>query len=145
MTPRMIRRLRAALLLAAASLLAGCVYDPATSSYDLCCATPYPYYPYAYRPYAPYPYAYPPPYYPPPPYGLPPPYPSQAGSALAHRFAQANVTHDGRLTLRQAQNAHWQTVARNFRSIDVARKGYITLSEIRVWLETHHPQPTPRG
>jgi hypothetical protein len=54
------------------------------------------------------------------------------GSALAQRFAMANVTHDGRLTLQQAQSA-MPMVARNFDSIDVEHKGYVTLPEIRAF------------
>jgi hypothetical protein len=44
----------------------------------------------------------------------------------------ANVTHDGRLTLQQAQSA-MPMVARNFDSIDVEHKGYVTLPEIRAF------------
>ncbi len=53
---------------------------------------------------------------------------------LAQRFARANVTGDGRLTLQQAQQANWRAVVRNFSAIDVSRKGYATLDDIRAWM-----------
>jgi hypothetical protein len=148
-----MRRTGAVLALAgAAALLSGCVYDPYTGGYYPCCN----YYGYPY-------YRYPPPVnYPPPPnYGPgpasgPPPAPYQSGpyqsqplsppppgpgasvqppggnGGLAQRFAMANVTHDGRLTRVQAQ-AGMPMVARNFDSIDVEHKGYVTLPEIRTF------------
>jgi hypothetical protein len=50
--------------------------------------------------------------------------------ALAQRFANANVTHDGRLTRGQAEAA-MPMVAQNFDAIDSDQKGYVTLPEIR--------------
>ena len=152
MTPPVIHPARALLLLGAVSLLAGCMYDPYTGTYSPCCGNPYSYYGYpAYAPPYGYPSSYPPPYYPPSgyatqPYGYAPPASAAsndpAETALAHRFVSANATHDGRLTLQQAQAANWQVVAGNFPEIDVERKGYVTLNEIRVWLETRSSQPT---
>ncbi|HTI81190.1 MAG TPA: hypothetical protein VL614_12145 [Acetobacteraceae bacterium] len=55
-----------------------------------------------------------------------------AGGGLAQRFANANVSHDGRLTLQQAE-AGMPMVARNFDSIDIEHKGYVTLPEIRAF------------
>lgn len=68
------------------------------------------------------------------------PDPSQAAApAPAHtrltweqRFAQANLSHDGHLTLEQAKGGYL-TVARHFDQIDAARKGYVTLEDIRAW------------
>ncbi len=95
----------------------------------------------------PYPAAGPPPYPSPYPSSQYPssPYPSgQAAPArpgptaarprLAQRFAQANVTRDGRLTLAQAQQAGWRVVVRNFAAIDTGQKGYVTLGDIESWL-----------
>ena len=136
-------------LMVTAVTLGGCVYDPYTGTYVPCCGyygSPYYRYPY---------YGYPPPYYPygypPGPYGAPPagqPGPYQPGpeppprpgaaaypggrGALAQRFAAANVTRDGRLTRDQAA-AGMPMVARNFDAIDVERKGYVTLAELRTF------------
>ena len=52
---------------------------------------------------------------------------------LAERFAEANTTHDGHLTLAQAQDAHMNAVARDFGLIDKQKRGYITLDEIKVF------------
>ena len=153
-------RLRTILALAGvATLLGGCVYDPYTGTYVPCCnyygypygyGYPRPYYrpaPYAYPqggyPQAPYggqqqgPYGAPPPG--PPGAGRPPPPPPPGGSAypssdrgLAQRFAAANVTHDGRLTRDQAATG-MPMVARNFDTIDVDHKGFVTLPEIRTF------------
>jgi hypothetical protein len=48
------------------------------------------------------------------------------------RFAQANTSHDGHLTLEQAK-AGYQAVARHFPEIDTDGKGYVTLDDIRGW------------
>ena len=52
---------------------------------------------------------------------------------LRARFAAANTTHDGRLTLAQAEAAGMRNVARNFDTIDVGRKGYVTLADIHAF------------
>ena len=54
-----------------------------------------------------------------------------ARRTLAERFADANVTHDGKLTEMQAQAV--KTIAKNFASIDRNHKGYVTYEEIHVW------------
>ena len=48
------------------------------------------------------------------------------------RFAQANTTHDGHLTMDQAKGGY-QSVARHFAEIDANRKGFITTDDIRAW------------
>jgi hypothetical protein len=48
------------------------------------------------------------------------------------RFAQADTAHDGHLTLEEAK-AGYATVAKNFQSIDVDGKGYVTEEDIRAW------------
>lgn len=61
-----------------------------------------------------------------------------AASATHHRmswqqrFAQANTTHDGHLTLDQAK-AGYVSVARHFDQIDTGKKGYVTLDDIANW------------
>jgi hypothetical protein len=47
------------------------------------------------------------------------------------RFEMANVTHDGRLTLAQAQASNWFGVVRHFQDIDRDHKGYVTWQDIR--------------
>src|SRR6185437_4786344 len=61
------------------------------------------------------------------------------------RFAQANLTHDGHLTLDQAKGGD-ATVARHFAEIDVGSKGYVTEDDIAAWHKlqraTRHPAPS---
>lgn len=47
------------------------------------------------------------------------------------RFAAANSTHDGKLTLEQAKAGHLRAVARDFAMIDKSKRGYVTLDEIK--------------
>lgn len=60
---------------------------------------------------------------------------------MDERFAKANTTHDGHLTLAQAK-AGYPTVAKHFAEIDAAKKGYVTKDQIRTWEKTereaHH-------
>gem|GEM_PF-4130047 len=56
--------------------------------------------------------------------------------SFAGRFAAANTTHDGHLTLDQARNGHLKLVTRHFDRIDRQHKGYVTLKEIRTWQKT---------
>jgi hypothetical protein len=53
-------------------------------------------------------------------------------ASMAERFANANTTHDGHLTLAQAK-AGYPTVARHFTEIDAAKNGYVTEDNIRAW------------
>jgi len=63
--------------------------------------------------------------------------PSQNVSHQAHRFLDrfnaANTSHDGRLTLQQAQAAHMPWVARNFAAIDTQQRGYVTVQDVRAY------------
>jgi hypothetical protein len=56
-----------------------------------------------------------------------------ARRSLAERFAEANTTHDGRLTLAQAQEARMNAVVRDFGQIDRQNRGYVTLDEIKAF------------
>lgn len=50
---------------------------------------------------------------------------------MAERFAAANTTHDGKLTLDQAKAGHLRAVVRDFAEIDKNKHGYLTLDEIK--------------
>ncbi len=74
----------------------------------------------------------------PPPGAMQPGPPPAPGMAPQHmrmrdRFAAANTTHDGRLTLEQAQAANMRPVVRHFQQIDKDHKGYITLQDLADW------------
>ena len=58
---------------------------------------------------------------------------SQPRMNMRQRFDAANITHDGRLTLQQAQAAHLSRVVHNFGSIDRDHKGYVTMQDLREW------------
>jgi hypothetical protein len=47
-------------------------------------------------------------------------------------FTQANLAHDGHLTLEEA-NGGFASVAKHFGDIDVDHKGYVTTNDIRAW------------
>ena len=66
-------------------------------------------------------------------------------ATLAQRFADANTTHDGHLTLDQAR-AGLPMAARHFAAIDKDNKGYVTLDDIHAYLKAqraakHHVLP----
>ena len=67
---------------------------------------------------------------------------SGPGGAPPHgpraRFEAANVTHDGRLTLQQAEAANWPAVAKHFAEIDRDNKGYITMQDLHAWNMARH-------
>jgi hypothetical protein len=48
------------------------------------------------------------------------------------RFTQANVAHDGHLSLEEAKGGY-PLIAKNFDDIDVDHKGYVTTNDIRAW------------
>jgi hypothetical protein len=52
-------------------------------------------------------------------------------SAEQH-FADANTTHDGHLTLEQAQTGY-KSLAKSFPQIDVNHHGYTTMDDIKAW------------
>ena len=53
---------------------------------------------------------------------------------VRERFAVANTTHDGRLTLEQAK-AGFPAMARLFDAIDRDHKGYITIDDIKAYYD----------
>ena len=58
--------------------------------------------------------------------------PKHVRLTMAQRFEQANITHDGHLTLDQAKTGY-KSVARHFAAIDIDKKGYITEDDIRAY------------
>jgi len=58
--------------------------------------------------------------------------PTLSHQTLEERFAKANTTHDGKLTLAQAK-AGLPSVARRFATIDKAKRGYVTIEDIRAY------------
>ena len=52
---------------------------------------------------------------------------------LQERFAAANTTHDGKLTLAQAQTG-MPRVAQHFNEIDTQKQGYVTLAQIEQFM-----------
>lgn len=63
--------------------------------------------------------------------------PAHPHATMQQRFEQANVTHDGHLTLDQAKTGY-KSVARHFDAIDQDKKGYITEDDIRAYYKTQH-------
>jgi hypothetical protein len=55
---------------------------------------------------------------------------------LVQRFAEANTTHDGHLTLDQANAARWFYIEKNFSAIDKDHKGYVSVDDIRGYAAT---------
>lgn len=56
---------------------------------------------------------------------------SSRRQTLDARFAAANTTRDGHLTLEQAQTATWGYVTKNFTAMDKGGKGYVTVADVR--------------
>lgn len=57
--------------------------------------------------------------------------------SMTERFANANTSHDGHLTLAQAK-VGYKSVVRNFTEIDATNKGYITEADIHAWRKAEH-------
>jgi hypothetical protein len=70
------------------------------------------------------------------------PSPSGGQQRFIARFDAANTTHDGHLTLAQAQAAGMHYVVKHFAQIDSTNKGYITLEDVRAYRQAHLPQGT---
>lgn len=57
----------------------------------------------------------------------------QRRRTLAERFAAANTTRDGKLTLEQARAGRMNAVVRDFAQIDKEKRGYVTLDQVRAF------------
>jgi hypothetical protein len=64
--------------------------------------------------------------------GVPPTGEHHGRRSAAEHFADANTTHDGRLTLDQATSGY-KSIAKSFNQIDVAHHGYVTMDDIKAW------------
>ncbi len=60
---------------------------------------------------------------------------SSRAARIVARFRAANTTNDGRLTLQQAQTAGLTPVVRHFAELDPTNRGYITLQDIRAFIQ----------
>lgn len=58
---------------------------------------------------------------------------------LEQRFERANSTHDGKLTMAQAQK-YMPDVAQHFQQIDTDHNGTVSLGEIVAWNRSHPQQ-----
>jgi hypothetical protein len=54
-------------------------------------------------------------------------------AALLEKFYAANTTHDGHLTLAQAQAAQLKPIVDHFAQIDTKNHGYVTFYDIQAW------------
>jgi hypothetical protein len=59
------------------------------------------------------------------------------------KFAAANTTHDGCLTLQQASAGGLNDVVKQFPQIDVAKHGCVTLDDIRTYRRARNAQRRP--
>ncbi len=58
--------------------------------------------------------------------------------SMHQRFAAANTTKDGHLTLDQANAAKWTYVARHFDAMDAGHKGYVTEADIHAYAHAQY-------
>jgi hypothetical protein len=49
------------------------------------------------------------------------------------KFSAANTTHDGRLTMQQAQTANMRPIVEHFSAIDLKHRGFVTFNDIMAW------------
>jgi hypothetical protein len=57
---------------------------------------------------------------------------SPARATWEQHFTQADLAHDGHLTLEEAKGG-FPLVAKHFDDIDVDHEGYVTTNDIRAW------------
>jgi hypothetical protein len=71
------------------------------------------------------------------PPGAPPGRPHGGHDAMMEkwhaRFDAANTTHDGHLTLQQAEAAGMKPIVAHFTAIDFHHRGYVTFNDIMAW------------
>jgi hypothetical protein len=60
---------------------------------------------------------------------------SSRAARIVARFRAANTKNNGRLTLQQAQTAGLTPVVRHFAELDPTNRGYITLQDIRAFIQ----------
>ena len=60
------------------------------------------------------------------------------------RFEAANTTHDGRLTLQQAEDGNLRSVVKHFNEIDARHLGYVTLNQVMAWRMDQEAQQMER-
>ena len=63
--------------------------------------------------------------------------PAHTRMTMKERFAAANTTNDGHLTLAQAQ-AGLPRVAQHFTEIDKTNKGYVTIDDLHAYMKALH-------
>jgi hypothetical protein len=61
--------------------------------------------------------------------------PGAHGQGFRAKFAAANTSHDGHLTRAQAEAGNMPMVARNFDAIDTDHKGYVTMKDLRAFMQ----------
>jgi hypothetical protein len=76
--------------------------------------------------------------------------PSQSREARScetfrNKFADANTTHDGCLTLRQASAGGLNGIVKQFTRIDTAKRGCVTLADIRTYRQALNAQRRAAG
>ena len=70
--------------------------------------------------------------------------PNRARKTYAERFAAANTTHDGKLTLEQARAGHMRSIVKNFAAIDTEKRGYVTFDQVTAYRAAHRTPRRPR-
>lgn len=67
--------------------------------------------------------------------------PPHTHRTMQEKFDQANTTHDGHLMLEQSKSGY-KSVARHFAAMDQAKKGYVTVDDVRAYYKAqralHH-------
>lgn len=89
----------------------------------------------------------------PPAVATPTPTPTPGTAATAHRarktyaerFAAANTTHDGKLTLEQARAGRMRSIVKNFAAMDAEKRGYVTFDQVTAYRAAHRTPRRPRA
>ena len=70
---------------------------------------------------------------------------AKSAHPMLDRFEKANTTHDGHLTQAQAQSGNMPMVAKQFGAIDTDHKGYVTLQDVRQFMQARHADHKGHG
>jgi len=70
---------------------------------------------------------------------------AKSAHPMLDRFEKANTTHDGHLTQAQAQSGNMPMVAKQFGAIDTDHKGYVTLQDVRQFMQARHADHKGQG